>query len=229
MTTLCGMRLARLLQLASPALPVGAFSYSQGLEAAADAGLVCDEASALRWILDVLEHPVGRCEAPLLAGMMRCWRVEDASSAEELNALFLATRETAELRAETLQMGYSLIQLLASLNVFAHDRLARVRAVRDPTFPVVFGFAADSWAIPVPEALVAYLWSWTENQAMAAMKTIPLGQAAGQRILFAAGARLDAVAARAMVIGPGEISSFAPMLSIQSSRHETQYSRLFRS
>jgi urease accessory protein len=200
------MNLARLLQLASPTLPVGAYSYSQGLEAAVEAGIVSDAASAERWIADVLEFSVARSDAPLLWQMLH---------GEDRNELFAASRETAELRAETLQMGHSLARLLEDLG-FGEMR-------KDLTFPAAFAIAARRWEIEPRAALVAYLWSWLENQVMAAVKAVPLGQTAGQKILLSLGARLENVSCEA------EFSNFAPGLSILSSRHETQYSRLFRS
>src|SRR3954466_4840392 len=107
------MSLARLLQLASPTLPVGAYSYSQGLEAAVESGIVRDAETAQQWIADVLEFSVARMDAPLLLRMM------NEADTEGLNALFLASRETAELRAETVQMGYSLNRLLPALGIEA--------------------------------------------------------------------------------------------------------------
>lgn len=221
--------LSRLLQLASPALPVGAYSYSQGLESAVDAGLVKNEQGASHWIADLLENPVGQCEAPLLAAMMRAWSAGDEGRVGELNDIFVATRETSELRAETLQMGYSLRGLLEALEAFPRESLDRLKRISEPTYPAAFGFAAAGLGIPIRDALVAYLWSWAENQVMAALKVVPLGQTAGQRILYSLGARLDDIAARAETLDIQEMSSLAPMLAIQSSRHEIQYSRLFRS
>jgi urease accessory protein len=209
------MNLARLLQLASPALPVGAYSYSGGLEAAVDAGVVRDAESARRWIGDVLEHSLASMEAPLLLRMIE--RPEPA-----WNELFLASRETAELRAETLQMGYSLSQLLEKLGIdpIEEDEIS---------YPLAYAHAARRWGIDAREALVAYLWAWLENQVMAALKALPLGQTDGQRILLALGARLEALAARAAALADDELANFAPRLALLSSLHETQYSRLFRS
>src|SRR5258707_15092205 len=167
--------LARLLQLASPALPVGAYSYSQGLEAVIEAGVVQDAASAGRWIADVLAHSLARMEAPVLLRLCAAWRAGDAAAAERWNALFLAGRETAELRAETAQMGYSLAQLLPELGVGEVP-------LQEPCFPAAFAFAVAAWRIDAHEALVAYLWSWTENQVLAAVKALPLGQTDGQRL-----------------------------------------------
>jgi urease accessory protein len=198
----------RLLQLASPTLPVGAYSYSGGLEAACEAGLVSDAASAERWIGDVLEHSVLKMEAPLLLRM-----IEQPEA--KWNEQFLASREAAELRAETVQMGYSLNRLLPELGIEACP-------LEEPSFPAVFAHAVRAWGIAPRQALTAYLWAWLENQVMAAVKAVPLGQTDGQRMLLALGARLQEVS-------EDEPGNFAPGLAILSSRHETQYSRLFRS
>lgn len=198
--------LVRLLQLASPTLPVGAYSYSQGLEAAVEAGIVTDAASAERWIGDVLEFSVARSDVPLL------WRMLHG---EDCNAEFIASRETAELRAETLQMGHSLKRLLASLGVDAPEG--------EVAFTAVYAVAARAWNIDPRAALVGYLWGWLENQVMAAVKAVPLGQTDGQKTLVALGSRLDAIDPHT------EFSNFAPGLAVLSARHETQYSRLFRS
>jgi urease accessory protein len=147
--------LARLLQLASPALPVGAYTYSQGLEWAVEAGTVRDEAGALRWIGDQLEWNIGRYEAPLLAHLMEAWRLGDTSAVLELDVEYLATRETAELRAETLQMGYSMKRLLHELGDFPPHLLAALDAVPQPSFALVWTCAAASWQIPPQDALTA--------------------------------------------------------------------------
>lgn len=208
------MKLAKLLQLASPALPVGGYSYSGGLEAAIEAGAVTDGASAQRWIEAVLVQSVARLDAPVLLRMMR--------EVEPWNARFLASRETAELRAETVQMGYSLNRLLPDLGI-------PPLALEEPSFPAAYAHAAKAWGIEPRDALVAYLWAWAENQVMAALKAVPLGQTDGQRILLGLGERLEAVADEAAAMEDEEIGSFAPALAILSSQHETQYSRLFRS
>lgn len=221
------LSLARLLQLASPALPVGAYTYSQGLEWAVEAGTVRNEASALAWIVDLLEWNLGRFEAPLLARMLAACRACDELTL--LNEMFLASRETAELRAETVQMGYSMLRLLGELDELPDTTLAPLRTLEQPAFPTVWAAAAVAWNIADGEALTAYLWSWAENQAMAALKSVPLGQAAGQRVLLALGSRIPVVVERALVLDPGDFTNFAPAFAIACSRHETQYSRLFRS
>src|SRR5262245_17577818 len=153
------MSLARLLQLASPALPVGAYSYSQGLEAAIEAGTVRDSETAKQWIADVLELSVARLEAQVL-------RAQIARPSQELNDFFVATRETAELRAETLQMGQSLARLLGDMGIAV--------PIEAPAYPTAYAAAVRHWAIDVKPAMVAYLWSWLENQVMAAVKAVPL-------------------------------------------------------
>lgn len=218
------LRLLRLLQLASPALPVGAYSYSQGLEAAIEADIVADAPAAQRWIGDVLAHGLARLELPVLRRLVDAWRAGDADAAAALNTLLLASRETAELCAETVQTGYSLRRLLAEVC----ESAAALDALDEVAFPTAFGFAAAKWGIETENALTAYLWSWAENQVMAAVKAVPLGQTDGQRVLLALGVPIaDAVnAALQEDDWPG---NYTPALAILSSRHETQYSRLFRS
>ena len=209
--------LVRLLQLASPTLPVGAYSYSQGLETAIDVGIVKNAASAELWIGDLLEFSMSRLEAPVLFRM-----INSPSDIETLNSFFLANRETAELRAETVQMGYSLNRLLPSLDV-------EPLALDEPSFPAAFAAAAHAWQIDAHEALQAYAWSWLENQVMAAVKAIPLGQTDGQRMLLSLANRLPDIVSQAIALRDEDIGSFAPGYAIVSSKHETQYSRLFRS
>ena len=209
------MNLSRLLQLASPTLPVGAYSYSGGLEAAVEAGVVKDAASAERWIGDVLEHSIARMEAPMLLAFF-------SGNFEESNEKFLASRETAELRAETVQMGYSLNRLLKDLG------LGEV-PVDEPSFPAAFAYAAMKWKIEPEAALQAYLWAWVENQVMAAVKAVPLGQTDGQKILLGLGEGISALIPKIPAMKDEDLGNFAPGLAMLSSQHETQYSRLFRS
>jgi len=217
---------AKLLQLASPALPVGGYSYSQGLEAAIEAGTVRDAASAARWIGDVLELAVRNLEAPVFLRLASAWSKADREALARWNGEFVASRETAELRAETLQMGYSLRRLLVELDV---PGSAALDAIEDLAYPTAFSFAAAAWGIEAREALGAYLFSWLENQVLAAVKTVPLGQTEGQRMLLARAARLEACVEHAARLADGELCNLAPGLAIACARHETQYSRIFRS
>lgn len=221
--------LARLLQLASPTLPVGAYSYSQGLEAAVESRLVSNAVGAGRWIGDALEFSIARFEAPAWCRLYSAWREGDYDSVHGLNHWFCVTRETAEMRAETLQMGYSLRRLCLEVGDFDPASLEALERVGEIAFPTAYTFAAANWGLPARDALIAYLWSWLENQVMAALKAVPLGQTDGQRLLLKLGNRLAPIADEAMLAADEMLANFAPGLAIASSRHETQYSRLFRS
>ncbi|MDP3540548.1 MAG: urease accessory protein UreF [Azonexus sp.] len=220
------LQLARLLQLASPALPVGAYTYSQGLECAVESSIIRDEASAGRWIADLMQHGIGCYEAALMAA----WSAGDFAEIECLNAEFLASRESAELRAETVQMGFSMRRLLRDLrdeNLVPVATL--VEALPEVAFPTVWSGIASRWQIEPEAALTAHPWSWAENQVMAALKTVPLGQAAGQRLLAELGRQIPDAAVNALNLPKTQWSNFTPTFAIACARHETQYSRLFRS
>jgi urease accessory protein len=223
------LALARLLQLASPALPVGAYSYSQGLEAAVEAGLVHNATSAQAWIADVLAYAVARFEAPVWWRLHAAWSAGDPAQVAHWNDIFRSTRESAELRAETLQMGYSLQRLLLEIGEFEDDALVQLRGITDIAFPAAFAFAVVKWGIPARSALIAYLWAWLENQVMAALKSVPLGQTDGQRLLLALAGLLPGIADEACALVDEDLCNYAPGFAILCSQHETQYSRLFRS
>lgn len=223
------LALSRLLQLASPMLPVGAYSYSQGMEWAVESGDVCDLYSALGWIGDALDIYMGRYELPLLYRMAQAWQADDAVVIRQLDAYFQSGRDSAESYAETRQMGYSLSRLLNALEALPQDFVAKINALEEPAFPTIYAGIVHAWGIPQHEMLQAYAWSWIENQVSAAMKTVPLGQVAGQKILLTLGSALPRVVEQAMRLPDCEISNCAPGLTIAGCRHETQYSRLFRS
>ena len=220
--------LVRLLQLASPALPIGAYSYSQGLEWAVEEGTVCDAPSAQVWIGDLLMLVMARGEAAI------AWRLLRAAGADwpafaHWNAWFRASRETAELRAETEQMGQSLAKLAIDLALVDEQTRERLPIFSPVTLPGAYALAACGFGVPARAALTAYIWSWLENQVLAALKLVPLGQVAGQRMLLALGGQIPAVVANAVALVDDDIATFAPGLALASARHETQYTRLFRS
>jgi urease accessory protein len=230
--TITVMRIAELtalLHLASPALPIGAFSYSQGLESAIEHGLIHDGDSAREWITSGLTNVLARGELPFLAHQMTRWRDHDAAALAAADEEFLASRESAELRRETQQMGWSLAQLCTQLEWGDAARLATLNAIKPISQPTAFAFAAYAHDAATDAALAAYAFSWVENQAAAALKAVPLGQIAGQRIIVALRAAIDNAVEKALDTSPGEINTFAPQLGILSARHESQYSRLFRS
>jgi urease accessory protein len=224
------LQFARLLQLASPALPVGAYTYSQGLEWAVESGIIRDEATAGRWIADLMQHGIGHYEAPLVPALMAAWSATDSAEITRLIDEFLASRESAELRAETAQMGFSLNRLVRDLRDPALASLeVALAGLPEIAFPTAWAGIAAAWQIEPAAAVTAYLWSWAENQVMAALKAVPLGQASGQRLLAELGGSIPAIAAAALELPEAEWSNFTPAFAIACARHETQYSRLFRS
>ncbi|HEX5125951.1 MAG TPA: urease accessory UreF family protein [Rhodocyclaceae bacterium] len=221
--------LVRLLHLASPALPVGAFSYSQGLEWAVEFGQVKNAEQALTWISDILRYAIVRCEAPALVASMRAWKNADGIHVGQLNERFVATRETAELRAETLQMGYSLARLLRDLDDIPENIRIALASIAEISYPAAWSAAAVAWQLDENNAVTAYLWAWLEAQIMAAVKLIPLGQTDGQKLLAKLAIEVPQHACDAIARADGEWENFAPGLALASSLHETQYTRLFRS
>jgi urease accessory protein len=221
--------LTALLHLASPALPIGAFSYSQGLEAAIDADLIANADDTARWIESGLANVLAPGELPFVAHQMARWNTHDAQALIEANAQFIASRESAELRRETAQMGWSLRQLCAQLEWGDAARRATLDRMTPIAQPSAFAFAAWAHGAAPDAALAAYAFGWVENQTAAALKAVPLGQLAGQRIIVALRPVIEKSVARARVTAPDALNTFAPQLGILSARHESQYSRLFRS
>lgn len=219
----------RLLQLASQALPIGGYSHSQGLESAIEAGIVRDEAGVFAWIEDVLEFCMAAYEIPMLLEMCGAWTLQDLQELRRLNDELLATRETSELRAATVQMGYSMRALLNVLPEMPASLTEGLAEMAEPSLACVWSGAAIHWAIEPADAAGAYLWSWAENQVLVAVKTLPMGQSAGQRVLLGIGAAIAQLQREMPSIGARPRSNFAPGLAILSAKHETQYSRLFRS
>jgi urease accessory protein len=220
------LALVRLLQLASPALPIGMYSYSQGMERAVEDGWIGDEAEAGEWIRGILDRGQSRVDVPLLARLHDAWAADDPDAVERWSRTLTASRETAELRAEDCQTGQALARLLDSLGV---ERAGTWRRHPAATLATGFALAAVEWGIPKERAAAGYLWSWLENQVLCAVKLVPLGQVAGQRLLRDLAARVPGLVAEALALSDDEIGGSAFGLALASSRHEMQYSRLFRS
>lgn len=215
--------LAALLRLASPALPVGAFSYSQGLEYAHEAGWLRNEDATARWIGGVMQHSIASLDLPVLIRCHRALQEGDTPTVQYWNSVCIASRESRELRLEDTQMGAALLKLLTDLG----DPLPCL-----PTpccWPAAFALAAQCWQIPLADSCTGYLWSWLENQLAAAAKIVPLGQTSVQRLLARLSLDFDGCIASAMACDDDAIGSSAPGLAIASMLHETQYTRLFRS
>jgi urease accessory protein len=250
--------LLRLMWLVSPALPVGGFSYSEGLEAALDAGRIQGEASVGDWLLDQLHLSLARADLPACAQAFQAWQAPpDAARLQALNDWVLATRESAEFRLQTEQMGRSLVEWLRNGEHAGDPRLACCAELSPaPTWPVAFALACalacaheplaedqgedpakdppkdptkDNTQGAAASALLALAFGWAENMAQAAMKSVPLGQAAAQRILTRLTQAIPSAVQQALALPDHERQAFTPGLAILSARHESQYSRLFRS
>lgn len=227
--TLGSAALLRLMRLASTSLPVGGFSYSEGLESAIDSRRIAGEAAALNWLADQLDLGLARSELPVVAFALDAWQHGDHGRVASLNAWYATTRETSELRQQAEQMGRSLVVWLRQGEVDSGALAAIARLLHAPTWPVVFALAASSACSEPRPALLAFAAGWAENLVQAAMKSVPLGQAAGQRMLDALALRLPAAIDHALTVPEAQLQAFTPMLAILSARHEAQYSRLFRS
>lgn len=223
-TTSTDAALLQLIWLASPALPVGGFSYSEGLEAAVDRGLVTDEATATAWLADQLHLSLSRADLAVIGQAIAAWRAADLARIASLNDWVLQTRETSEMRQQTEQMGRSLVEWLKSV-----QPEVAARATEPLTYPVAFALAASAGSAPTRDCLLAFAFGWAENLMQAAIKSVPLGQSAGQRILLRLAAEIPAAVDHALSLADDERQAFTPMLAILSAQHETQYSRLFRS
>jgi urease accessory protein len=220
--------LIQLMWLASPALPIGGFSYSECLEAAVDSARVATESEASDWLLDQLELSLARSDLAVLAQAIPAWQSADTPRIAALNAWVLQTRESSELRAQTEQMGRSLLEWLRNHTTATPDQI-QLLADLQPSYPMAFALAAASTQAPLRECLLAYAFGWAENMVQAAIKSVPLGQSAGQRILSTLAAHIPAAVEHALTLPDESRQAFSPMLAILSARHEVQYSRLFRS
>ena len=218
--------LMRLLQLVSPALPVGAYAYSQSLEYAVDAGWVHDEDTAFDWMQGVLLNSLAKSDLPIIAKLHLSWQVEEFSNVLYWNNYLCALRETAELEAEDLQMGQALRRLLVDLNI---DQVESLKDINLCCYATAFSFACVKWSVSKDDALLAYAYSWAENQIAAGIKLIPLGQTSGQRLLQKIMPVIDEAIKNSFKIEDENIGASLPAMSMASGLHETQYSRLFRS
>jgi urease accessory protein len=221
------------MRLASPSLPVGGFSYSEGLEAAIEAGWATQEADVTRWLLDQFQLTLARADLPVAATAFKAWGHNDLAQLQALNTWIAATREGAELRQQSEQTGRSMTQWLRHEHAGQIAVQAQIEALATlspaPTWPVAFALAAYHTGAPLYEGMLAMALGWADNMTQAAIKAVPLGQTAAQRILSALISQIPTTVDQALRSADHQRQAFAPMLAILSAQHETQYSRLFRS
>ncbi|MBK5940298.1 urease accessory protein UreF [Halochromatium roseum] len=222
------IRRLRLFQLLSPSLPVGAFAYSQGLEWAAETGWVNSEQALANWLSDQLSQALTYVDLPVLLRMIEAAMADDAQWMSHWISELQALRETAELRAEETGRGRALADLLGSLGLLDEPG-TYWRTLLSGSQLSGFAFAAAAWQIESTDALLGYAWSWAENLTLAGVKLIPLGQTAGQRVLLRLAEQIPAAVEAAQRLDDADIGASTPALAIASSRHETQYTRLYRS
>lgn len=219
------LALTRLLQLVSPSLPVGGYSYSQGIEWAVEAGWIDDQDSLRQWLQGLMQGNFLYLEIPILKRMIDAWRSLDLSALARLNDQLIASRETRELRQEEINRARALTDLLCSLR----DDAAEFNAMLRQSQMAGFSFACERWGIDDRAAAQGLLASWLENGVLAGIKIIPLGQTAGQQIIFELGEEIPAIVDAALNLPDAEIGASSMALAIASANHETQYTRLFRS
>ena len=217
--------LLQLLRLASPTLPVGGFTGSDALEYAVAAGWVRDEASACDWIGGRLRQSLPALDVPLLRRFQAAWRSGADEPLARWSAYLRASRESAELLEQDNAMGRALARLLVSLGC---SKARPWTEHRDASYPCSFALAAHHWHITPENAAAGYVYAWCENQVAAAVKLVPLGQTAGQRLLGALIQDIPSCVKRGLDLEDAEIGSSEPGLAIASALHETQYARLFR-
>ena len=232
--------LLQLMWLASPALPIGGFSYSEGIEASVDAAYIATFSEANNWLIDQLHLCLERADLAVVAKAIPAWRRHDLDRVDELNNWVLQSRETSELRLQTEQMGRSMLDWLRKqpsfhANFLAEQDFSELNSsstsafLKSPTYPLVFALAASSTQASVRDCLMSFTFGWAENMTQAAVRAVPLGQTDGQRILANLTERIPTAVDAALRLQDSERQAFSPMLAILSSQHETQYSRLFRS
>ncbi len=228
--------LLQLMWLASPALPIGGFSYSEGIEAGVDKSHIATESGANDWLLDQLHLSLARADMNVVSKAIPAWRRADLERIHELNEWILQTRESSEQRLQTEQMGRSMLDWWRKQPSF-HVASGFTQKFTDrsnsffnsPTHTIAFALAASSTQASTRDCLMSFAFGWAENMTQAAVRAVPLGQTAGQRILANLAAHIPGAVDHAMGLMDSERQAFSPMLAILSAQHETQYSRLFRS
>jgi urease accessory protein len=220
--------LLNLLQLASPTLPVGAYSYSEGIEALVQQGTIDGASKLEHWLKQELQYGAVRLEAAVMLRAYRAVISNDSTALTNWNHWLTAARETEELRSQSLQMGRSLLRLFQALET-PSSSLLPPHLEESCNFAIAFGLVAANWTIDEQSATLGYLHSWVTNLISAGIKLIPLGQTAGQQLLLRMGEDVDRATQEILTLQDTDLASCGWGLSLASMSHETLYSRLFRS
>lgn len=220
------LALLRLLHLVSPTLPIGSFTYSQGIEWAVECGWIKTADDLENWLENLLHTGMAYLDLPILQRLYAAVEQQDRDLLQYWISYLNASRETGELLQEEKNRGRALTDLLIALEI---PQAATWKPQLAQNQAAAFAFAAVHWRIPLQQAAYGYVWSWLENLVLAAVKIIPLGQTQGQKILHSMTPLLPAVVQAGLAVGDEDIGASSPALAIASSRHETQYTRLFRS
>ena len=224
--------LLNLLQLVSPALPVGAYSYSEGLETLVEVGTIRHQEALEHWLYQELNYGAVRLEAAVMCRSYQAVMEANSDALQYWDQWLAAARETEELRIQSLQMGRSLLKLLLALDP-PDSTIQLIQAsniqMDGCNFATAFAIAAITWNIDLESALLGYLHSWTVNLVNAGIKLIPLGQTTGQKMLLSLQPTIHNAKNAILLLTDHELASCGWGLALASMAHETQYSRLFRS
>ena len=225
-TTQSDLPLLRLMQLVSPSLPIGGFTYSQGMEWAVEDGILNDEQAVLRWMLSLMEDNLLYVDLPVIHRLYNAFSAADAEQVNKWSDYLHACRESRELREEEINRARALTRLLTDLEI---PTVKQYNQALQTCHLAGFALASWHWQISIKQVLLGYSWSWIENQVAAAIKLVPLGQTAGQKLQLMLTEAVPDLVEQALTLSDDDLGGSAPMLAIASSRHETQYTRLFRS
>ncbi len=225
--TLTDSHFLSILQLASPAMPVGAYSYSEGLETMVENGAIANQENLKQWLQAQLRYGAIRIEAAVMLRAIQSVNTGDLQALTRWNLWLSAARETEELRAASWQMGRSLMQLFGKL---IPQILPIVNSVGNPcNYAIAFGIVCAHWQVNIKAAILGYLHSWASNLITAGVKLIPLGQTAGQELLLDLQPLLNIAAMEILTLEDDNLDCCSWGLSLASMQHQTQYTRLFRS
>ena len=222
------LALMRLFRFASPGLPVGAFSYSQGIEWMVNQGYISDEEQLENWLVALMHTNQRQFELPVAAELYNAWAEGDLCKVREVNKFYYASRDCSELRDETIQMGRSMLDIFLETKELG-DISQDFKEINPVTLPVVQTYALAGWRVGLRQCLTLILWTWLENQVVAAMKLIPIGHFSCQRLFFALEKKFEEIVKLALEMEKQQWSNFSPSQSIACAKHEGQYSRMFRS